>query len=108
MQGILGARGEFQYDENRSSDQIEINNGPCRKSKCPRTASRDGERINNARRARNFYDKVKFEKVINSFRDKTAVVTCRGVISFRKRCWEVKKRDLVSLDNDIQDELRNF
>lgn len=63
--------------------------------------------INNILRARNFFNKVELENVINRFRHKSTVVTCRGILNFRERCGKMKKRDLVTLDDDIQDELRN-
>ena len=65
--------------------------------------SRNRKLINNILGTKNFFHKVKLEWVT-----KSTVLACRSIVSFGERCGKVKKRNLVTLGDDIQDELRNF
>ena len=60
--------------------------------------------MNKVRHAKYFFE----GRSVNSFRHKSTVGTRRGIVSFGKRYGKKRKRNLVTLDNDIQNELRNF
>ena len=57
-----------------------------------RTASRNGERMNNVRGTKKNSSRG---RSVNSFRNKSTVATRRGIVSFGKRCGKKKKRNFA-------------